>query len=559
MPMIARTALRTVTSPALPSDLQPARPRVRAAFNARVRGVVVEPFWAVLLAATIAIAATPASSQAAGALSQRVAGAIGNAGLGNGVVAVSIRDCETGRELVSIRSDQSLIPASNMKLFTSGAALHVLRPDFSFHTRLLLAGDGNGGERLIVLADGDPAFGDPIVLARTSWTDGTGVTRNGMAPEELIDVWVSALTARGVRTLSEVVVDDRVFDRQFVHPSWPTDQLLQRSYGQVAGLNFHLNLLHLRPRPGQSGRPELASMQPAAPWLGLNVRASQRTGQKDTQSVWFSRPASSNNLTMHGNIRAAAQEPIMLPVHDMPSFFGDLLRDRLRRGGVDAKAVRVADLQEPVLTERSPNTTIVGPMIVTPITEPLRRCNADSQNLHAEALLKRTAHAFSGAPGSWDRGADAVRHAIHERVVRPLGDPSLLEGFRLADGSGLSRQNRVTARLVTAWLDSFHRDPSLGPFMLDSLAVAGETGTLRNRFRAIAGTEAQVQCKTGYISGVSCLSGYVTMPDGRRRSFAILGNNLTQAGAVAKARTLQERIVQLIVDDMAATTALGGD
>jgi len=513
-----------------------------------------------LTAAGHAASTAPSAAPSGSALAGRVSSAIANAGLGNGVVAVSIRDCETGLELVALRSDQPMIPASNMKVLTTGAALHVLGADFQFRTRLLLEGD-----RLIVVGDGDPAFGDPIILDRTTWTDRNGDARRGMSPEELVDFWVVAVKEKKVSTISEIIVDDRVFDRQFVHPSWPAEQLLARSYGEVAGLNFHLNLLYLRPRPGQSGRPELASMQPSAPWLGLTVRATQRTGQKDTQSVWFSRSATSNDLTIHGNVRALAQEPIMLPLHDMPSFFGDLLRDRLRRAGVTVKSVRIADASDPNLSLTQAGaagrvgTTLIGPMIVTPIAEPLQRANTNSQNLHAEALFKRVGHEFTGKPGSWDTGAAALRHAILERVVRPHGDPSMLEGLVAADGSGLSRQNRVTARLLTAWLDSFHRDPVLEPLMLDSLAVAGESGTLRNRFRALGGTDVQVQCKTGYIRGVSTLCGYVTMPDGRRRSFAILGNNLTQAGAVAKTRTLQERIVQLIADDMAASSVLGGN
>ena len=97
-------------------------------------------------------------SAPAGSLQDEVKGLVKSIGPRKGTVAVSVRD-DQGQEVVNIRGDAPLMPASNQKLLTTGAALRILGPDFTFQTRLVHAGD-----RLVVVGDGDPAFGDPELL-----------------------------------------------------------------------------------------------------------------------------------------------------------------------------------------------------------------------------------------------------------------------------------------------------------------------------------------------------------------------------------------------------------
>ena len=148
-----------------------------------------------------------------------------------------------------------------------------------------------------------------------------------------------------------------------------------------------------------------------------------------------------------------------------------------------------------------------------------------------------------------------MRHIIHER----LGDSELAGAVVVADGSGLSQDNRITAAMMTAWLASFANDSRLGPLLIDSLAIAGESGTLKKRYSKVNLYGATVQAKTGYINRVSCLSGFVTMPDGRRRTFSVLVNGL-KADCISQAKQLQDQVVAAIAEDMAASTVhLGGD
>jgi D-alanyl-D-alanine carboxypeptidase/D-alanyl-D-alanine-endopeptidase (penicillin-binding protein 4) len=453
-------------------------------------------------------------------------------------VGVSIRDTATNAALVSINADAMLAPASNMKLLTSGAALHALGPKFEFTTRLLR--DGN---RLIILGDGDPALGDPDLLKIT-----TVEGREGVDVETLVSVWVKPVVDAGLTRVEEIIVDDRIFDREFTNSGWPADQLNNRYCAQVAGLNFHMNVLGFYPRPRKGGSPIIGDSVPTAPWIKVTNMASSREGGQDKSDIWIARRAGSNDLTFRGNVRFAYKAPVAVTLNDVPNFFAHLLADRLSKAGVVVSRARVATTDE-VLT----GAQRIGPVITTPIATVLTRCNRDSENLYAEALLKRTGAALTGEPGSWVNGAAILRHIMHER----LGDAVLSANVIITDGSGLASSNRVAPATMTAWLNSIATDEKISQVFVDSLAVGGQSGTLERRFRSADLRGAVVNAKSGYINGVSCLSGFVTAADGRRRSFSVLMNGVRD---VSQAKKVQEQIVLAIAEDLAQVPVqLGSD
>ena len=191
-------------------------------------------------------------------------------------LAVSIRDA-SGRVIVDIAGSEPMLPASNMKLVTTGVALATLGSDFSFRTRLLADGD-----RLTVVGDGDPSFGDPELLSNLVCVDPDGREQTGLTIEALLKRWTDAVVASGRTRISELVVDDRIFDRSFVHPIWPKDQLNERYCAEICGLNFHLNRLHLYPRPVAGAKPDLSRIEPSVPFLSIRNRATSKSGKSDS-------------------------------------------------------------------------------------------------------------------------------------------------------------------------------------------------------------------------------------------------------------------------------------
>lgn len=426
-----------------------------------------------------------------------------NTDLGGATVSATVLDVETGRFLVEINADEPVIPASNMKLVTTAAAVDLLGPDFVFETELALVsaedfhGEGFAPEKpqppaLVIRGSGDPALGDPKLLKK----------HLKLHADELLDRWVAAVVATGVKRFDAVVVDDRVFDREFVHPSWPRNQLNRWYCAEVAGINFYDNCLDISPEPTQRGLSPRVSVFPAAPFVETSNQA--KTGKDD--SFWISRPPTRNHFTFHGSVRNAPRQPFSVTVHDPPVFLGKLLQSRLARQGVSVqRVVRPHDGDAPL-----PGRALHVVRTTLPLV--LQRTNQDSQNLFAEALLKRLGHQVTGTPGSFDNGAAALRIYMREALGPRAAAVSV------ADGSGMSRDNMVTTRLLTQLLRHMHHSPHAGVYR-ESLAYAGKNadgqkfgaGTIQRRFSKLD-NGSWVFGKSGYIREVSSLSGYLVIP-----------------------------------------------
>ena len=494
-------------------------------------------FLALALPASIAVAAGQN-------LESQIRNAIDQAGLRNAPVSVNVREVASGRELVEIKDDQAMMPASNMKIFTSAAALQVLGTDHTFATSFILEGD-----RLWVVGGGDPGLGDPVVLEESGWEGTDGLPRSGQGVEQLLYEVTEAIKASGVTQLREIVVDDRIFDRNHVHPDWPRDQLDKRYCAEVAGMNFALNVLHLDLSPASNGKPVISSMVPRMPWLVPGEELT--TSRKKNTAIGVRRSPGRNDLVIYGNVVEPVGADVTLS--QMPLNVARLLKNRLEQLGVSVGEARIV-----ALTEAAPTTSASDSReilrITTPITKIVERCNTNSQNLHAECLLKTVGHEVELSPGSWENGSRAVRMLMVERL-----GPEHAADFRQADGSGMSRQNRITAETTTAWLASFSEDPELGPLFIESLADPEDTGTIKRRFDDLP-SGVELACKTGYIRGVSCLSGLLSVGEDRRYAFSILCNDIPSRVGVSGAKRLQERIVDLLATDLLRQqTALGGE
>ncbi|HVZ94468.1 MAG TPA: D-alanyl-D-alanine carboxypeptidase/D-alanyl-D-alanine-endopeptidase [Phycisphaerales bacterium] len=458
------------------------------------------------------------------ALQSRLEAAISNSAIGETKFAVHVIDCTTNNVLASSNPDASMIPASNMKLLTSGAALSTLRPDFVFRTELLRQpATATTPERIILKGSGDPALGDPKLLAAM-----------GIKADDIFDEWAKAAAKSGT-VKPEVVIDDRVFDRQYVHPTWPANQLNRWYCSEVTGINYHTNLLAIFTDCREIGRPPRLTTEPSAPWIQITNKA--RCVNEGRHSVWVApQPNEPNTFILSGDARHA-NEPVEVCLQNTPNVISRLLEDALNRAGVSPSKVRLADAEETF-----PGATAIH-VVQTPMSRVLDRCNKDSYNLYAECLLKRMGNVVTGAPGSWPNGSTVVRMVLLDRL-----GPAAGQAFTVADGSGMSRENRVTTRMLAAWLVSLQSDETIADTFIASLPKAGEEGTLRKRFHEHGiDLKNDVRAKTGYISGVSSLSGYVLGANGNRRvAFSIIANDKPNRVSLDAIWKLQESIVETI-------------
>lgn len=439
-------------------------------------------------------------------------------------VAVAVADGLTGHALLATpNAGDPLLPASNLKLVTSAVALGQFGADAVLETKLLVVGDD-----LVVVGGGDPALGDPALEAR-----------RGRTPMAVFDGWADALRRAGVvRVAGDLVVVDPVFDGQLLHPTWNDFNRRQWYGAPVAGVNFNTNCVTFRFVPTIPGEP--ARVQTLPPAGGFAVKGSVTTTRKNGKHdpVLDKRllPQDGRSVyTVRGRVKQEAG-PFDKPVDDPRSFFGEALKARLAARGVAvAGTVRVAnrsahdDLKRgrPIATHRTPLVDVLG------------RVNTNSQNMMAEALTKLNGWAYEqrhgkGLPGSWASGHEAA-----VVFLKRLGIDTL--PLVVADGSGLSRENRVSANLLARLLVYMLRDHPDGEHYLASLARTGGDGSLRKRMPPLSG---RVFAKTGHINGVSALSGYVFATNGRVAVFSILYNDLK--GGAWQAKRQQDAAVEAI-------------
>lgn len=463
------------------------------------------------------------------ALNHEIQRIINNAKIGdNAKVGVHAVDSNGRSVIASIRSDETFVPASNQKLLTSGAALLVLGPDFVFSTELI-----RDGESLFVKASGDPALADPDVLATMD---------PKLTVDDVLELLAQAVPKAGMDRVKEIVIDDRVFDREYVHSSWPTKQLGDWYCAEVSGLNFHTNVLSVYPRPSPEGlgsRPTI-TVQPFAGWLSVENLA--RTVGDGKNAVSLFRVNDQNQFRVRGEVRTPMTVPVETTVHENGLFFGQILADRLQKRGIpvggetDASrgpspAVRLIGAEESYDGQR----TIAR--VTTPMSDVLLRCNRDSHNLYGEALIKAVGHQTTGENGSWTNGSAVIRMMISQKV-----GPEASAHTVIADGSGMSRENRVSPATLAGWLDVLAREsPAIRDAYTESLAVPGQ-GTLKERF---AGHKLKndLHGKSGYIKGVRTLSGYLVHPaSGRRLSWSVMVNTPNDEFG-AQAKRLHEDIV----------------
>ncbi|MBI5361688.1 MAG: D-alanyl-D-alanine carboxypeptidase/D-alanyl-D-alanine-endopeptidase [Planctomycetes bacterium] len=417
-------------------------------------------------------------------------------------VAVHVRELAVDGELVALRADRSLRPASNLKLVTTAAALVLLGPDWSFRTRFtssapIVAGRLQGD--LVVRASGDPLY-DPEAKGEV---------------EELLAPALEALRAAGIAAIDgRIVLDEGSFQPPEPGPAWPTEKDAWKEYCALAG-GFSANAGCLTAtvaategtsarvvvRPRAHAFPERLSVRTVGAKQSLDVRVGALGG---TVVVEGSLPRD----VPEGSARFAVSDPVEL--------FGRVLSGALRARGIAVSGGVVREHRAPAAGERE------LAVLETPLARVLGPINTDSNNACADQLFFALGDAIAG------RGTRAGGRAATAQALERLGlDPATLVQV---DGSGLSRENRNSARQITALVDAvLRRDPRTARLYLDSLAVGHASGTLDGRMRddRLAG---RVHAKTGFINGTSALSGVLDAESGRTLVFSILVEYPPQGG-----------------------------
>lgn len=420
---------------------------------------------------------------------------------GEARVGVEIRDLDRATVLVELEAARPFNPASNQKLITAIAAVELLGADYRFRTTVSRA-----GERLILRGEGDPDLhvADLHALA-------------------------AMVIARGeLEGVTRIVIDDDAFDSRALGPGFRSDGPGDSYLAPSGALAIDYATVEVIVRPGRFQRAAEVEIEPAGAAIELFNRAttgagspsvSTRAGEDGRTIVEVEGSIPGGHAPIR--IRRRVADPGLLAA----SVFAELLA---AQSGLPALPV----VREPLLGsgEAEPIAIHESAPLCVVLASALRYSN----NFTAEQVLRTMAWRASGRPGSWEDGV-----ALLERFAAAIS-PSEAGVQQFVNGSGLSREGRLSPRFINDVVALIERPGSEAQALLSSFAKAGGEGTLRGR---VPGAGSRVLAKTGTYAGASTLSGVVDDRRGRRLGFSILING----GELERNRAIQDRVLAVLL------------
>ena len=441
-----------------------------------------------------------------------------------------------GRTLASLNQSRRMVPASNLKLITTGTALHYFGPDGRFRTRLGYTGqikDGVLEGDVYIIGRGDPTLGarDSIALEN----------------ERLFGLWKNLLTAAGIRAVhGRIVGDGSAYEGNLEHRSWGYDDIGTYYGTGTSALSFYANAIDFSVRAATPGEPvQVQQTYPETPWLHFQNHSV--TGPEGTGNSLY---LYTTDLAPYAELRGSFATDRRPKTEHFSNKFGALtcayyFWKNLQESGWEVTG-GYADIDRSgyirnsgfVPEEKAGEPVVLGETVSAPMAAIARITNVRSDNFYAEALFRAMGEDRTGV-AIYDSCLVAQRQVLTELGVNP-------DGVRQVDGSGLSRMNYVSPEWMVSYLQAMQRSPAFDAF-LASLPHPGE-GTLSAFLQGVAGRE-RVCIKSGSMDGVLCYSGYILADDGTPAvTLSIMTNHTT--AAPAEVRRVLARLLKLLMEEI---------
>ncbi|WP_426689487.1 D-alanyl-D-alanine carboxypeptidase/D-alanyl-D-alanine endopeptidase [Rhodanobacter ginsengiterrae] len=440
-----------------------------------------------------------------------------------GVAVVSL---DSGRSLYAHDADRLLQPASTAKLFTAALALATLGPDYRIPTRLLAGGHlvrGRLNGPLILYGMGDPTLG---TSSSPDWA------------EQL----ASQAAARGLKFVQgDLLADDSYFASPAFGNGWEAGDLQSWFAVPTSALSVQENIAMLAVSPTVAGQPARLAFSDDDAGTRIDNRLLTTTAHTPSDINLYRAPGTAV-LHAFGTIAAdAPAQHFRLAMVDPALVAGARLRQALKRHGIRVTGKLRAIHWPQRETARIAHPGLLGEVQSPPLRDIVQRGLKRSQNLYMQNLLLAVGAAqpvsSTGFRSSENRALDALG-----QLLRQIGVPA--SSSLIEEGAGLSRRDLVTPNAMVRLLGYLAAQP-YAEMMREALPRAGVDGTLIRRMKGTA-AENNVQAKTGSMSLVHCLAGYVTTATGERLAFAIMLNNYQQPNDAATASSALDAIAELL-------------
>lgn len=434
--------------------------------------------------------------------------------------AVSVRD-SSGQVLAGYNAEKIVRPASNLKLLTSAMILDELGSDYRFKTRMF----GYGTQRGDVW-DGDIIIegrGDPSISGRF-YNDHRFY---------VFEQFFNVLDSLGIRTIEGNLIGNNAFFEENPYPKgWNWDDLSFYYGVEIDALSFNNNAVDLQVyAQGEVGQA------PRIHWFPFDtdyvefINEQIITPPNTTYDEYYRRLMGTNTILLRSRLPQNYYEEESLSVNNASLYFMDTFKKYLESGGVEISG-RISVDGQPRDWDREGYAKLYEHRSV-PLSELLKEINKESSNFYTEMLFRTAAAERFNVAGNTSLGRNLVKRFADEMQV----DTTRME---ITDASGMSPSTLLKADEFSRYLAEMQHHPEFDTFF-QSLSIGGVDGSLGYRFRDTPLVN-RVFGKTGYVSGVRSLSGYLTAISGQRIVFSIFTNNYTSNTGYID--SVQEQIVE---------------
>ncbi len=428
---------------------------------------------------------------------------IDGSALSQGLWGISVRSLATGKTLFQMNEGKLFTPASTMKLFTTAVALIRLGPGFRYTTNLYAGGpveNGvlNGG--LFLRGSGDPTISERFQGSATS----------------VFETWADEMKRQGIREIrGDLVGDAGLFDDAELGRGWAWDDELAGYSARISAVSFNDNCFEVTLSPGKkSGAAAGIRISPETAYVRIRNKVVT-SGCGETTEVDARRSFGGAVITLSGRIDEGGPPLLMRFAAANPTLYTmTVLKEVLERSGIEVRG----NPRELGRDGEPPDYHSMSMLLShrsAPLSRIIEETNKRSQNLYAE-LLFHTLGTLSGGRGTTEEAVRVMRESLAGMGIPP-------ETLAIYDGSGLSRLNLITPGEVVQLLDYMAHHPYFLYFSR-SLPVAGVDGTLMRRMQNTP-AEGRVRAKTGTLSHMVSLSGYLPDRKGRLLAFSLISNN----------------------------------
>ena len=426
--------------------------------------------------------------------------------LSNGRLGVVVKSLTTDELIFQYNPDKLFVPASNVKVLTSVTALSILKPDYRFKTVFYSGGDVTQG----VIHGGlyIKGYGDPTLSTQH------------------LETIAEEFKSLGVKEIKGgIIVDDSYVDNIRYGKGWKEKWKGDVFSPPISALSLNYNTFYIKVYPSKPGRIPIVALEPKGTNVNVINKAITTNKGGRLTAVWLE---GGKTIKLDGSISRRTPSYTLEITTRNPTLYAGSAFKRI----LDDAGIRVEGY---VTVGVVPDWAGV---LYTHFSDPLyliiAEFNKNSVNIIGENIIKTLGATIIGEPGTWEKGTQVVSNFLHEIGIK--------DSFEIFDGSGLSLLNRVSPNAITDVLEYAYNNQVISLKFLNSLSIGGVDGTLKKRFRR-SEVEGRVMAKTGHLSNVNALSGYLFTKSGDVLVFSILANGLG-----SKATSFQNSLLGELVD-----------